>query len=335
MRMLKDIQVFSKEWFEYHQARLLWLANTKWGRDLLGITEGEIRPLKDERIVKITPNSIHTNIGEDRYIGACNMKNKYAINIASRLKWVWKAMHWFDMNIANPLVPQMNLGFDTFTGSPGSNSGNGTSDAFLRLSGLSPDTWANFRAATTANSINDYSSVILWALSTGSTSGEWDDISRSGLSIDTSSIDAGATINLSVDSKLDLVAGAKSNNFAVNTFACAMCDFSPADNDSFAVGDFDTFGSTLWSTEVDYDDIAGTFTHTLVAAGVNGMNPGGITTFGWAESNYDIVNVEPTWASGDSVIGRAHSGDTGDAPVLSLDYTLSTGKRKIIVNHIS
>ena len=103
--------MFDKEWFLQNQKRLLWLANTFYGRNVFCIN-GKRSLVGDNKIIGILPNAIFWQ-EQDKYKVEIRTCNKFSRRLFYAYKPVWKVFHWFDINIANPFVPSLNLGFDT------------------------------------------------------------------------------------------------------------------------------------------------------------------------------------------------------------------------------
>lgn len=330
------IQVFSNEWFDLHQARLLWLVNTKYGRDLFGVEE------KWGEIYLITPNSYHIKVGDKRYICKLHINPKYAKNLKERLKWVWRAFHWFDEHIADRFQPNWNLGFPTYSESPDAGDAVGTTadGGFIANVGFPYEDWDTIQGRTNSTGINMTSTVYGVTIFAGSFSSPvtWRQLRRIGMTFDTSSLGSGAVVNEVAGSNFVNYATAKTNGFtATPAWSYGLSSFTPTTNNSFVVGDFGNVGSTLLSSKISYGSInaSGSNTYTLNTAGVGAIDPTGITGLMFREATHDIPDVDPGWdASYENRIVSVsiEMADGTNPPVLNLDYNEgSTGRRRAFV----
>jgi hypothetical protein len=109
------MQVFEKQWFKVHQAKLLKLFNSAIGKEIL-----ELRIPKDKLIIDVTPHSIAYVVGWNPGLGTCRVVHKvhkrkvYAEALAVKFKWLWKTMHFLDSICLDhqKLIPD--FGFATY-----------------------------------------------------------------------------------------------------------------------------------------------------------------------------------------------------------------------------
>lgn len=280
------MQVFSKTWFQKYQSRLLWFANTFVGRRILGIEE-------KGRVVEVLPNC-YTVCSGDVFKTDIRTHEKFGKRLYYRLKYVWHAIHWFDMLFANRFAPQLNFGFDTTTVYPDANPESTSVDGYTRETGS--QTWGSIQAGA-GDTSNDSSATgdCVW-ISSSTTSNEWDRLSRSIFLFDTSSIDdtdylEDATVSIRGTGKGSENFGAKVALYASN----------PASNTALVNADFTTLGTTKLSdteyTNSTYDDSAYN-DFSLNASGLSAIDFTGVSKFGCRDSVYDVPDVEPTWQSG-------------------------------------
>lgn len=120
------MQVFSKQWFTRYHDWLLKLANTSYGRYVMGIDT-------DKVIARVTPNSYSVLDGVDvdsktaQFTTRFTGRPRIALNLANNFGWLWKAMHALDSLFLDrqQLVP--NFGFNTlneFYSTTGTGPGN-------------------------------------------------------------------------------------------------------------------------------------------------------------------------------------------------------------------
>lgn len=211
---------FGKEFFQQNQRLLKWFANTKYGKGVLGH--------RLDRVDLILPNAVMQKTGDDLYLAEFRCHDKYSKRLYYEYKRIWKAFHWFDMNIANVFVPQLNLGFDTssfFADSGG--------DGSIRCHGGDPQTWSARRDGTAGSiNVNDTS-----ATEYGTRCGESDRqyCYRGFLPFDTSSLNDEATI-LETGTKLSLYVNGAETGQATNTNT--VCQSTQTDGDALVSGDF-------------------------------------------------------------------------------------------------
>ncbi len=101
--------VFSKEWFEYHQKKLLWLANHKLGRWFLRIYKD---CPKGKKIIKLLPNCYTWDNQDGTFSTDFRTHNKFAKRLYYGLKPLWYILHFWDWIIADRIwYPQLSIPF--------------------------------------------------------------------------------------------------------------------------------------------------------------------------------------------------------------------------------
>lgn len=326
-------KVFSKLWFEENQDKLLWFANTRFGKSILGIED------KDAIIEYITPNSYHIRVYENNYIAKFHIRSRYANNLKKNLKYVWKAFHWFDEHIADKYNPKWNLGFPTYSDSPDAGDAVGnTADGRFRRFVSGGEDWDTYQAATTASTIAMTGTLADVVMGTPSSpSGNWRDLRRTGMTFDTSSIGASATINEVAGSNISIEGTNIVNSFVgviEPLLSLGFSSFSPASNNTFVTSDFGSMGSVVLTETTDQAayNASGQNVYELNSSGTAYINTTGITGFAAREATYDIPDVEPVWESNEIVAFTFQSADNATPPVLNLDYDLiSTTRRKVYI----
>lgn len=108
----KRYKSFNNDWFRRNQPFLLKLLNNKYVastfREVFGVNH--IPP--DVLIVSIMPNHVKAYLGGNEYLASFAHYDHFAYVIYSRLKYIWRTIHAWDMHIANKLFPSLNLGYD-------------------------------------------------------------------------------------------------------------------------------------------------------------------------------------------------------------------------------
>src|SRR3989344_4826928 len=226
--------MFDKSWFLKNQRLLLWLANTQYGKGVMG--HGL------DKVDLILPNAVYQRL--DKNIKAeFRTHNKYSKRLFYKYNVIWKAFHWFDKNIANIYVPKLNLGFDTFY--PDANPESTSVDGFVRRQTTGED-WATIRGGVgTASGDTNTDFPIVYIEADGVGSSDWIDIIRGILLFDTSSIPDGAivtaaTFSLFVNSKRDV--------FGQNLGVVAS---TPTSNTALVNADYSQLGTTRYASDID------------------------------------------------------------------------------------
>lgn len=113
-------KVFDKHWFKEHQRTLLSLVNSPIGgvvRRGLWIED------KKHPVLKITPESVHVLLPNGDIRATIYSNKQYKEAIHRNYKPIWETFHWWDMRLANRLMPAWNVGFDTYSSQPDDTTG--------------------------------------------------------------------------------------------------------------------------------------------------------------------------------------------------------------------
>ena len=306
---MKDIIVFSNEWFEYHQSKLLRFANTLYGRYVLRI-HGDRSDVGKNKIIKIEPHAITWKENGQTKI-EFRTHAKFAKRLYYAYKPIWHLIHLWDMQVANRLNYALNLGFDTLTVYPDASPGTDTFDGTVRYKGTA-DTWANIHDGTTASAIFDRSTTYTIILQSYLTSPKWLIIQRGYALFNTSSIGSTADV---ISATISLRGTTGTNNtFSYSTFAINTYATTPANNTAISASDYNktNFGNTALSTNIAYDDWndGGYNNFVLNSTGLANIAPTGISKFGFREANYDFADIAPSWESSKNVQFGAVAADT-------------------------
>lgn len=294
--------MFDAKWFNKYQKTLLWFANSWIGKKILGI--------KEEKIAKITPNSIHWIIKKRGYYFVNGEKEFYiqvkAIfypypKFAKRLYYTFYPLgiiaHLWDKLIA-PFNPVWDLGFNTFT-----------SSTFLggagRMTYTNVPTFAGWHDDTTANG-GPFATYEIYCDKEGATfNGE-----RVYLPIDTSSIGAGATVTgVTLNYNSYVTSGSVTECFT-QTAQATLSSLATSEWGNKGAGTNGGTNTTSNASPATAKSIVGS------ASTYSWINITGNSKLGLREYNFDILNTAPTAASGISVI---------DSPQLVVTYTFPAG----------
>ncbi len=105
-------KAFNNKWFIKNQQILLRLLNERYinvfFREIFGITSIN----KNIPVVSIMPNHFKAYIGNNEYFASFYHYDHFSNVVYTRMKYIWRAIHFWDIQIANRLFPSLNLGFD-------------------------------------------------------------------------------------------------------------------------------------------------------------------------------------------------------------------------------
>ena len=187
--------------------------------------------------------------------------------------------------------------------------------------------WATLVASAGTNA-EENDNVAVYIRS-GTTSGKWRTIFRYILLFDTSTLPDTDTI---ASATLSVAGGAKEDGNSI-TPNINVYSSAPASNTTLAAGDFDSLGSTAFSTAITYAsfDVSGTVYNNfpLNASGLAAISATGVSKYGLRNANYDVAGSPPTWTSGavnsDIRVINAETGGVSTGPVLVVEHTAAGG----------
>ena len=322
--------VFSPEWFVKRQTWLLrllaWPLVRRVLRRVLAIRAHDVGWAKP--IVQLLPHAYTVDNGDGTFTTDFRTHSKYAKRLFYVLWPLWAALHAWDSWIANPWMPELNLGFDTLTvypdpGDPGLTTFDGLTRRFAVAGVESFTTVRNSAGNSTYNPTAD--SVV--EITADTVSNTWARIYRGVFTFDTRPLGDLATIS-SVTLSLYDAFGATDNGYSPTI---DLVSVAPASFNAVVNADYGTFGTTSYTGSPK--TVAGWATNayntfTLNATGLAAVSKTSITCIGAREATYDIPGTTPTWASG---LGMAFSiyfsdqtGSSND-PKLAVTFTPSGG----------
>lgn len=333
--MEKEI-VFDKYWFDRHQRKLLWLANSILGKYIFQFNR--MGHYLDNKIIKITPNSVGELISFDGKKVQIKehffSRNEYARKLYWYLLPVWYFMHTWDTLIANTLKqPQLNFGFDTLTTYPDANAGGTTVDGYMRRTGID-ETFSTIRGGN-GTAADTSSTTILIQIIGSTTNNQYSRLARGLLTFDTSGLTSGATISAAVFS------GATYNNGnGIGDPDLHVCVSDPVNNNSLQESDYERMTSTTSFASVVYaswDTTQGNYNaFTFNASGISAVSKTGITKLG-LKLGWDISNSTTglSWvASTISNLGIYSADNATTKPKLVITYTVPTSGASFLYNMI-
>lgn len=320
--------MFDQEWFLKHQKRLLWFANTSYGRDALCLN-GKRSSVDKRKIIKIEPNSISwiEDIKRGKVYISTEFRtyNKFSKRLHYAYKPIWRAFHWFDMNIANPLIPAFNLGFDTLTAFPDADPETNTVDGHVNDTG-NDLTFSNLRLEPGSGFADSGTGNIVNIIGASATTDQYANLYRAILLYDTSSIPDtnnldSATHSHHITSRVDTLSGAASANSAQ-----VLVSSAPASDTALAAGDFDSVGSTEFGRSAKQADLTdGAYSDiTLNASGLNNISKTGVSKFALRYGfDFDNTTTGITWSANQTQEILAKAAET----------TGTTQDPKLVVTH--
>lgn len=317
--------VFDNQWFHNHQKGLLFLCNNfilkYWFRWILRIN----KDLKwSEKIIALEPNNYKVVISKDdkevKVRVDFRTHEKFGKRLYYAFKPFWYLIHGWDWMTWEK--PEWNLGFDTLTSYPqaGGGGGNTTCDGTISRFGVN-ESFASI-STSAGNGADAIGYVDQARLVASSTSNQFTGLSRGGLTFDTSSITAVATISAATFS----IRGDEKAN-GLGAPALHLAGFTPANNNNLVTGDYlqtktTSFGNIAYASYVTTstkNDIS------LNTDGIANISKTGISRFSLVLS-WDIIgSFSGSWSSGAQSKFYYYSADnsgTTDDPVLVVTYTI-------------
>jgi len=316
-------RMFDAAWFARHQRTLLALLNApvlgRWLRWVLCITQHDVGHRR--RITRLLPHAYEVTNDDGSRTLDVRTHPKYAKRLYYGFAWLWWTLHAWDQVIANPLVPALNVGFDTLTVYPDPDPEVTTVDGVVARNDVD-ETWSTIRAGAGTAKDDITANFYAFLIGSSATSNRWRFLRRCIFLFDTSSIADSAVVT---DGTFSLYGINKADNLSVspdvNVYSTA-----PASNTALANADYGTFGTTAFATAITYAGVStsGYNDFALNASGIAAIAKAGITKFGTRNANYDAANVAPTWGNTlESWVDAYHADQTGTAndPKLVVTYT--------------
>ena len=333
--MNNQIQVFDKEWFEKNQKALLYMANApltkRWFRKVLRIQND--CPIS-EKINYIGPSWFTYGAKKegDRITVTSDFRthNKFSKRLYYGFLPVWNAIHLWDMEFANKVVPSLNMGFDTLTAYPqaGGGGANVTTDGYVERAPGIPESFSDIislsGSGTSYVATNEGYIRINQAQDSPTL---YNRLARSIFTFDTSSIGDTDTISAAVISLYGLASADTYDPPAEPDID--VYTSNPANNNIVTSNDYDNIGTTSqtgspitwagWSNS-GYNDF------TFSSVGIGNISKTGVSAFGVRNANYDVAGTGPVSNNFTANLRfqgyfADNTGDTND-PKLVVTYSL-------------
>lgn len=246
--------VFDRDWFKKYQSILLLFANTRIGRYIFRIN-GDRSKVGDNKIVRIEPNAITWQRSGEYLVTEFRAHDKYSKRLFYAFKKVWQLFHLWDIVVNRVKLPNLNLGFDTFTFYSAAGSGD-TAGTDARLISAGDATWATRRSAAT--SVDGSFGFLIANLTNSTTVGNWTNMNRSVISFDTSSLGADVITSTALNLyKSSSVVPIDSIGIGTGKRNLTLVEVSLTDPDTVATGDWNNYILTKVANDLDYSNYVG------------------------------------------------------------------------------
>ena len=290
--------VFSKHWFIANQQQLLKVLNVPLLKNIIIKRVLPFSILRNSVIVEIMPSYVIIQ-NTNSYSTYCFSKDYIANSIASNYNWLWKTIHFFDINIANNMFPALNMGFDTYNyySESGSGTGNTVCDGDVGRKPNSYESYLNIIAGAGTHANDTYANIGISAhyYNIGDASGGYDYNSHGYITFEVPELIPSVTIS-SAKIYLWLYSTGDYNSWdSLNTsgFYAHIVESNTNYDNYLTTGDYLRYGSTSFAS-IRYSSslIVGYNVFTLNSNGISYIDTGGNTTFAII-NNFDLNKVEP------------------------------------------
>lgn len=298
--------VFDHAWFRRYQPALLYVLNhpvsKDWARHVLRIHKDCDCQLP---IVAVAPNHYTTLLdiqpnGDAILQSDFRTHAKFSKRIYYAFKPFWNLIHFWDMQIANRLVPAWNMGLDTLMAWPDPDPESTTVDGPLYFS-TTQLTWANIRAAASANDVRpSITGDSAFYATGGATTNYFVYNCRSIFLFSTAGLTSYATI---ISAQFSVAGWYKQNNLSWSDAQATLWPVSsnPASNTNIVNADYSSLGTTPFSNAgVGYSAFPTNNTYaviTLNSTGVAAISKTAVTKLG-IRSGADLSDTAPGWITG-------------------------------------
>ena len=323
---------FTKGWFAQHQKLLLWLCNTPiiklWFRWILRVH----RDIPYKIVInELRPNCItygqrFINTSQIEQITDFRTHLKFAKRLYFAFRPIWVMCHIWDWVVADRYVPELSFGFSSLTKYPDPDPETTTVDGRAYFNGDPTNgtlTFSQLRNSTGNAAQYTQTDGNNSQASTGTINNSWYFMSRTMELFDTSSLTSIAVVSAATFSVYGGAGGDTLNSSPdINVYSS-----NPASNTSLTGTDFNTVGTTAFSTAIGFSSFNQTAYNnfTLNSSGIAAVSVTSITKLGTACAKYDVANVSPTWVIGTSYwfhFSYADFTGTSQDPKLVVTYTL-------------
>src|SRR3990167_345313 len=334
-------KVGTQDWFDEHQGFLLWLSNTRAGRDMLCIRRDVPQ---NHSVVRLRPHGFDTVLRgprENFHHALWGLREaaregrpveiradfRCRPRIANRLchSWVRNVPAWnrylvdtWD-HVGSPFRMRPAFAASPLTVYSEPWGGGNSCDGETSRS-VTNEAWATIIAGAGSTSSDALNSVHIVYIGSGTTA--WNVVTRGLFGYLTSTIGETSTINTGT---ISLYGNSKSDNL-VATPNVNIYGATPASNTAVAAGDFVLTQSTAFSTAITYAafNAAAYNDFVLNASGIAAISKTGVSNFSGKNANYDVGATEPPYIASQISLLRVYGADffgTTSDPKLVVTYT--------------
>jgi hypothetical protein len=317
-------QVFNSDWFKSHQSSLLSWLNGSWLKRKLSRHAFRIEAI--EPITEIAPSHYVVKLNDTQRRADFRTHPKYAKRLYYSLIAYWWFLHFLDWAFLDRWVPQYSFGLSFLSVLPADGEGGATCDGYAARVVTAGASLTSARTGNGTSQSNTTTAGVGVRITCHADTDKYYAIRRAGFSFNTATIGDWDTIDAA---SLNLYS---TDTYHANTYdtvdsSLNVVSFTPANPGTLATGDYNSFGTTIYST-VSYADFTvsnGSKPFTINASGRAALiNKTGISVLGLRVGS-DISGTGITWKTGaDIAIGVRwvdYTG-TGSDPYLDVSYTL-------------
>lgn len=307
-------------WFNRNQRMLVDMAKTSYGRDILGIDKNL------PNVFKVGKNYVKYYDGQVK--SEFRTYDEYAKNIVERNKEFEEYSRYFLNPYIENVSPMVRLAQSmvatTTVVNPNAAPESTSVDGYVTANSAS--SFSAARGKATGDAANDSGTTLRVAVGRNS-SNIWE-IDRMALYFDTSAIStdvvSAATLEIYPTTVNDLDNDAQGY---ISVVAATL-----ASNTAVVAADFDQFGTTKLSDDIDLSTTAtGAYKlWTLNAAGIAAVDGSGITKLGMREG-HDIENANPTTTAGQFNRIICDAADGTNDPKLTVTHAAVTFTPRLII----
>ena len=307
-------------WFTLYQRDLLALANTREGRDLLGLNDSNpYKSLGDTPVTHITKEFVTFGDPRGEQLTVCQSGAPRGNVIRKRWAYVHPALErmWIDHlpRVNGRLVPSG--GATTVTAKPDAHAESATVDGYV-VHTEDGATFATLRGGAGTGSADAGNELFVYIIAHGSTTDRYIELYRTVALFDVSSIaDTQRVSGVTITAQTSVL----SDQFSQSLGWVAS---APASNTALVNGDYDSLGTTNFVTQIAVAAMtnAQDVTFTGTADGIASVSLDGITKWG-SKASSDISGSAPSWTGGNKLDVRWKSRDVSDslAPRLAVTHS--------------
>lgn len=185
------------------------------------------------------------------------------------------------------------------------------------------DSWGDLRGGSGTHA-NTSPYTLYNYIETRNVSDKWWAMHRTIIVFDTTSLPSDGAITAAT---LSVYGSQKQNGFSSGSADVNIYSAAPASNNAIVAGDFDSLGSTAFSTAITLANwsVAGYNDFVLNSSGLANITKAGASKFGMRLATIDVGNSPPSWESGKNCHISGYSTINGASykPKLVVTYTVA------------